>query len=145
MRIALVLLFGCALCGCGSSRDPSPGADGSVHVDAGTGSDGGDPGVDGGMPGTDAGPPGDGGAIDVDAGLAADAGIPEEGVNCDQRDVLCRALPPECPEWQVPRVEGSCWAGCVPIDACACAGPDDCPMRDIYTCHNSAGRCGPYL
>ena len=66
-------------------------------------------------------------------------------VNCDARDVLCRALPPECPEGEVPAVEGSCWNGCVSIANCECSDADDCPMREIYTCHNSAGRCGPYL
>jgi hypothetical protein len=72
-------------------------------------------------------------------------GDPETGVSCDARCVLCRAATPECDEGSVPSVRDTCWGPCVPIDWCVCSGPEFCPNEETYTCHNSAGRCGPYL
>jgi hypothetical protein len=67
------------------------------------------------------------------------------GVDCDTRDVGCEIATPECPEGQVPSQAGICYGPCVAIEECACRGPDDCPDRDRYTCHLSAGHCGPYV
>jgi hypothetical protein len=68
-----------------------------------------------------------------------------DAVSCDPRRVLCRSLPPPCSTGEVPRVVGSCYGECVPIDACACSEPAACPDRNQYTCHNFRQRCGPYL
>lgn len=73
-----------------------------------------------------------------------DAG-PSKGVSCDQRMVLCKRVAPVCPDMQVPSVEGSCYGPCVPIDDCVCQAPEDCPDADVYTCHRSQARCGPYV
>lgn len=32
--------------------------------------------------------------------------------------VYCDALPPECPEGQVPSIQNGCWGECVPFEAC---------------------------
>jgi len=66
-------------------------------------------------------------------------------VNCDLRDAFCPTLPPTCPPGQVPSVSGGCFGACVPIGTCACTAADECPMPGTYTCHMSAGRCGPYV
>lgn len=76
----------------------------------------------------------------------AHRGTCEGGVDCDRRSVTCRAPEPVCPAGEVAEVEGSCWSfRCVPIDSCRCAGPEQCPMPDMYTCHMFRMRCGPYL
>ena len=73
-------------------------------------------------------------------------GACDDGTTCDRSAVTCRAAEPVCPEGEVAEVEGTCWSfRCVPIDSCRCSGPDDCPMRDSYTCHMFRMRCGPYL
>ena len=59
--------------------------------------------------------------------------------------VSCPALPVVCPEMQVPSIENGCYGPCVPIDSCDCAGPEDCPDSNQYTCHMSAKHCGPYV
>jgi hypothetical protein len=65
--------------------------------------------------------------------------------NCDTSRVLCRIAPPQCAEGQVPSVSGTCFGPCVPIESCTCAGPSECPDSNKYTCHLSAGHCGPYV
>jgi hypothetical protein len=65
--------------------------------------------------------------------------------DCDLDKVACEAAEPTCPEGEVPSVNGICYGPCVAIDACACKGPDDCPLPEQYTCHLSAGHCGPYV
>lgn len=66
-------------------------------------------------------------------------------VSCDPVKILCRRAAPECPEGQVPSVSGSCYGPCVHIEMCACSREDECPNRDSYSCHKSAGHCGPYV
>jgi hypothetical protein len=59
--------------------------------------------------------------------------------------VTCRALPPDCSPGRVPSVVGTCWGQCVDIGACECTSGEECPEPDIYTCHLTTNRCGPYL
>lgn len=68
-----------------------------------------------------------------------------QSVDCDGRKVTCKRTRPMCPDFQVPAVDGSCWGDCVAIDQCVCKQADDCPERDTYVCHMSAGHCGPYV
>ena len=63
----------------------------------------------------------------------------EDGVSCDQRFVLCDALPPRCPAGQTPWVSGGCWGGCADVRFCTCASTEECPAE--LTC-GSGGRCG---
>ena len=65
--------------------------------------------------------------------------------DCDLDKVACDAAQPECQQGEVPSVNGVCYGPCVGIEACACKGPDDCPLPEQYTCHLSAGHCGPYV
>jgi hypothetical protein len=65
--------------------------------------------------------------------------------DCDPRKVLCKIATPDCPFGYVPSVSGSCYGPCVPVDSCVCSGPEQCPDSNQYTCHMSAGRCGPYV
>lgn len=65
--------------------------------------------------------------------------------SCDPAKILCKRVAPECPQGQVPSVAGSCYGPCVPVDSCACSKESECPNHDSYTCHLSAGRCGPYV
>jgi hypothetical protein len=65
--------------------------------------------------------------------------------DCDLDKVACEAAEPACPEGEVPSVNGICYGPCVAVEACACKGPDDCPLPEQYTCHLSAGHCGPYV
>ncbi len=66
-------------------------------------------------------------------------------VSCDPRAVLCRRGTPKCAGGQVPSVVGSCYGDCVPVEQCACSEAAACPLPDEYTCHLSAGHCGPYV
>jgi len=76
----------------------------------------------------------------------AHLGACEAGANCDRSSVTCRRVEPACPDGEVAEIEASCFTGrCISIDGCACTSAAQCPMSDIYTCHMSAGRCGPYL
>jgi hypothetical protein len=59
--------------------------------------------------------------------------------------VLCKRAEPVCPEGQMASVEGTCYGPCVPVEQCVCDGPEDCRLSDKYTCHRSAGHCGPYV
>jgi|GEM_PF-1385367 len=65
--------------------------------------------------------------------------------DCDPRKIMCKRTAPECPELQVPSVEGSCYGECVDVHACQCAGPEACPLPDKFTCNMSAKHCTPYL
>jgi hypothetical protein len=79
---------------------------------------------------------------DGECGASADASTPSD---CDPRKILCRAAPPACPDGQVPSVSGSCYGPCIPVESCTCNAPEACPNSDKYTCHMSAGHCGPYV
>lgn len=78
---------------------------------------------------------------------AADGGRCELSVryDCDPRKLRCRRAAPKCAEGQVPSVAGSCFGECVPIEACRCAGPEECPLHEQYTCLLSRQHCTPYL
>lgn len=65
--------------------------------------------------------------------------------DCLLDTVTCRRAPPECEDFHVPTQEGACYGPCVPIEACVCQGPSDCPDEGQFTCHLSAGHCGPYV
>lgn len=55
-----------------------------------------------------------------------------ERLDCDASQVICLALPPECPKGTVPGVQGQCWSGaCVPGEICNVV-PDCtyCPETD---------------
>lgn len=104
-----------------------------------------DAGADSGR--VESGPSGDV-AQPADTGTAADTGAAPDagGVGCDRRPVVCKIALPTCPNpGEVPSVIGTCYGPCVPINACACGAPEDCPERNQYTCHMSARRCGPFL
>lgn len=76
----------------------------------------------------------------------AHLGSCEAGANCDRRAVMCRRVEPTCPDGQVAEVLGSCWSErCLPIGECGCRSGAECPMNDLYTCHGTTERCGPYL
>ncbi|HMI91067.1 MAG TPA: hypothetical protein VK509_06865, partial [Polyangiales bacterium] len=66
-------------------------------------------------------------------------------VDCDHRKASCRMLPQPCPDGQVRAVEGKCYGDCVTVDRCACSEAAACPEPDSYTCHMSAGHCGPFV
>jgi hypothetical protein len=91
----------------------------------------------------------DGGAV-VGPDAGGDASVPATdaghgATSCDPRQVTCKDAAPTCPDSQVPEVVDACFGACVPIDACACDGPDACPDSNHYTCHMFKMRCGPYL
>ena len=75
---------------------------------------------------------------------AADGGS-SSGTDCDLRKILCKRVQPQCPDGQVPSVSGLCYGDCVPVETCSCNEPAGCPDSNHYTCHMSAGHCGPYL
>ncbi|MEM9192935.1 MAG: hypothetical protein AAGF12_27420 [Myxococcota bacterium] len=77
---------------------------------------------------------------DLDAGDSA-----PDGVVCDPRQVLCDAIPPDCPQGRVPEVVQGCWGNCVDIGECACSDPAACPEPNLYTCINFRMRCSPFL
>ena len=79
-----------------------------------------------------------------DSGASAVGGQGTALVDCDQRKIVCKIAQPICPENQVPSVSGSCFGPCVPIEACACADAQDCPLNDRYTCWQRT-HCGPYV
>jgi len=65
--------------------------------------------------------------------------------DCDPRKILCKRIALDCPAGQVPSVDNSCYGLCVPIESCTCSAPEQCPQSDTYTCHMSAGHCGPFV
>jgi hypothetical protein len=66
-------------------------------------------------------------------------------VSCDPRAILCKVAAPTCPTGQVPSVKGICYGPCVPVEMCECGSAAACPDPGQYTCHMSAGHCGPYV
>jgi hypothetical protein len=88
---------------------------------------------------------GSGGASAGTGGGGTAGSMPQELVSCDPNLITCRVATPECEEGHVPSVDGNCYGDCVPVERCACTGPAQCPDSDHYTCHMSAGRCGPYV
>jgi hypothetical protein len=64
--------------------------------------------------------------------------------DCNPTKVACKRLPPECPAFEVPSVDGTCWGDCVEISQCACSEASDCPNDNEYTCW-SKRHCGPYV
>jgi hypothetical protein len=77
--------------------------------------------------------------------VATHGACAQGAVSCDPRAIRCRRLPPECPFGQVPAIEGTCYGDCVPVEQCACREAAACPQPEEYTCHLSAGHCGPYV
>jgi len=70
---------------------------------------------------------------------------PPPGYQCvADEGIACLIALPECVEGEVPSIDGACFGACVPIEACDCDGPEDCPNPEKYACHLSAGHCGPY-
>lgn len=42
-----------------------------------------------------------------------------EKVTCNPIGVTCKSQPPDCPQGQLPSVQGDCWSGqCTPVEAC---------------------------
>jgi len=74
-----------------------------------------------------------------------DSGQAQDGVRCDPRLLRCRIAELPCPEGQVHPIVDGCYAACAPVESCACAGPEECPHAESYTCHMFDGRCGYYL
>jgi hypothetical protein len=66
-------------------------------------------------------------------------------VSCDRRPLLCRRAEPICPDGQVASIVGTCFGPCVPLEQCLCKEAAQCPFPEMYTCHLSAGHCGPYV
>jgi len=75
---------------------------------------------------------------------AGECGAPQGGYDCVLDNLACLVPLPACEEGFVPSADGACIGPCVPIEECACQGPDDCPNPETYACHLSAGHCGPY-
>jgi hypothetical protein len=71
--------------------------------------------------------------------------VAPKAVSCDPAKILCKRATPQCPDGQVPSVSGSCYGACVPVETCSCGQASECPNHDSYTCHMSAGHCGPYV
>lgn len=58
-------------------------------------------------------------AIGVDAAICRLGQCITERLDCDASKVVCLAFPPDCPEGQLPGVDGNCWSGaCVPAEIC---------------------------
>jgi hypothetical protein len=81
----------------------------------------------------------------VGVSVLHDGACEPDGVSCDPRELRCRRAEPQCPDFQVPQIINGCYGPCVPVDACLCDEPADCPNNDAYTCHMYRGRCGPYV
>ena len=65
-------------------------------------------------------------------------------VDCNPAHVTCKIAVPDCPGFEVARVDGTCWGECVPIAACACSQADDCPNQNEFTCWKQE-HCGPFV
>lgn len=58
-------------------------------------------------------------ATGVDAAICRLGQCITERLDCDASQVVCLAFPPDCPEGQLPGVDGNCWSGaCVPAEIC---------------------------
>jgi hypothetical protein len=66
-------------------------------------------------------------------------------VDCDPHKILCRIVTPECPQGEVPSVNGSCYGECVKIDRCSCTTADECPQPEQFTCLKGPMHCSYYL
>ena len=143
----LLLLFAC-----GSDPDPSgTGSGGRIATGGATSSSGGttSTGANVGTGGKAAGTSGGAGGATASGGSPATSGGAGGGgtsglVDCDLRKVVCRSAVPECPQFQVPSVSGTCYGPCVPIDSCACSVAEECPYNEEYTCWRRM-HCGPYV
>jgi hypothetical protein len=120
----------------GGSRAGASAVGGAASGGAGAGGGGGS---------SEAGEAGDGSSGAAAGGSEAGAGGTGGLVVCDPRLIVCRRAAPVCSEGEVPSVSGTCYGACVPIERCECDEPAACPNEATYTCHNSAGRCGPYV
>jgi hypothetical protein len=65
--------------------------------------------------------------------------------SCDRRALRCRRAEPVCPDGQVASIVGTCYGPCVALEQCLCNEAEDCPFPEQFTCHLSAGHCGPYV
>jgi hypothetical protein len=82
------------------------------------------------------------------AAHAAGASVATRGeckTSCDRRALRCRRAEPVCPDGQVASIVGTCYGPCVALEQCLCNEAADCPFPEQYTCHLSAGHCGPYV
>ena len=70
----------------------------------------------------------------------AHRGSCEQGVDCDQRKIQCRAATPECAPGYVPSVVGICYGPCVKLSQCACTSSDQCPTKPS-ACSTVTNRC----
>jgi hypothetical protein len=63
-------------------------------------------------------------------------------VDCDPRRATCSTSAPTCSTGEYPRVEASCWNGCVPLVRCApipCGAGQMCPTG--WRCNASTSTC----
>jgi hypothetical protein len=153
----LAAIFG-FVAGCGDTDSDEPnGAAGSAgqSVSGAAGSAGAGKGGSASAGGSSAGSASGGSNASGSSGNGAgggepgEAGAPSSGgsaslYECNPMKVTCKALPPQCPAFEVPAVEGTCWGACVKIAQCACHEASDCPNNDEYTCW-SKQHCGPYV
>jgi hypothetical protein len=79
---------------------------------------------------------------------AAGVSVASEGECGGRADADCdhrKAAEPVCDEGEVASVTDSCYGACVALERCTCMEAADCPHEERYTCHRSAGHCGPYV
>ena len=117
-----------------SAGTTSGGVSGSASGGAGASASGG--------AGAGASPGGSSAGAPADAGASGAGGSPR--FDCDAKKVTCKIAVPNCPDFQVPAVDGTCWGECVDIAQCACREANDCPDTNQYTCW-SQRHCGPYV
>lgn len=138
-----------------STSGGQSGASGGANSSGGNASSGGKAaGTSGGTGNASGGAVAKGGSAPSSGGAAATGGSASTSggsgggasglVDCDLRKVVCRIAVPECPQNQVPSVNGTCYGPCVPIDSCACTVAADCPYNEEYTCWRRT-HCGPYV
>lgn len=135
----------------GAASSPTAGVAGTTVGAAGNvssaGSGGSHAGAGGGGSSASAGSGGSSsaGSGSTDTPDAGSAPAGEGPLDCDPKLLRCRIAELPCPEGQVRQLVDGCHGPCVPVDRCACDGPDDCPHEEQYTCHMFRARCGPYL
>ena len=68
-------------------------------------------------------------ALQIDQAVCRFGVCITEKLDCDASKVVCKALPPDCPEGELPGVNNDCWSGtCVPIVNCSAVPTCDlCP------------------
>lgn len=121
--------------GSGAGTTGSGGSSAGTSSTAGTVGNGGS-GSGGSTAGTNAGGSAAGGSA---------AGGSAALVDCDPHKVLCRVATPDCPQGEVPSVEGTCYGDCVKIDRCSCTSADQCPEPEQFTCLKGPMHCSYYL